>query len=168
VRVKLQWKFDPLSLRKHQAYKMSTNKYFTTKEYLERIKSKSQAHRQKETILRIFNHIKDPQRRISNQDFENYLFYLNTIITITNSPSVARNAQKVAKLLRKYIKYCFKNSSSKHRNKYSHIEIGPGSGIPGLLTGGSGIRVVILIIRVIVGGSTHDSTHRLAYPGESG
>jgi hypothetical protein len=64
-----------------------------------------QIRRQRRTIRSIYNHLKDPQRHISNQDLSDYAYHLSTIIDITTDPKTARLRERILLLVRRYIRY---------------------------------------------------------------
>ena|ERR1043165_3536271 len=64
-----------------------------------------QIRRQRQTIRNIYNHLKHPQRPVSNQDLSNFAYHLSTIIDIITDPKTARVGEKVLLLVRRYIQY---------------------------------------------------------------
>ena len=62
-----------------------------------------QIRRQRQTIRNIYNHLKHPQRSVSNQDLSNFAYHLFTIIDITTDSKTARVEERVLILVRKYI-----------------------------------------------------------------
>ena len=62
-----------------------------------------QIRRQRRTICSIYNHLRDPQRHISNQDLSDYAYHFSTIIDITTDPKTARVGERVLLLIRGYI-----------------------------------------------------------------
>ena len=64
-----------------------------------------QIRRQRRTIRSIYNHLKDPQRHISNQDLSDYAYHLSTIIDITTDPKTARLGERILLLVRRYIRH---------------------------------------------------------------
>ena len=68
-------------------------------------KNKYQIKQQRSTILKAYKHLKDPKRQISVQQLQDYLYHLGLIINLTSSLSTARNANRVAELIRRYLKH---------------------------------------------------------------
>ena len=68
-------------------------------------RNKYQIKQQRATILKAYNHLKDPKRQISVQQLQDYLYHLGLIINLTSSPSTARNANKVAGFIRRYLEH---------------------------------------------------------------
>ena len=76
-------------------------------------KQKYIIRKQRQTIKKILNHIKHPTRKIDNNDLKEYLYHLGAIIDITSDIKTARAAEKVAEIVRRYLKYRVKNQPSR-------------------------------------------------------
>ena len=64
-----------------------------------------QIRRQRQTIRNIYNHLKHPQRPVSNQDLSNFAYHLSTIIDITIDTKTAKVGEKVLILVKRYIRH---------------------------------------------------------------
>ena len=66
---------------------------------------KKQIQRQRRTIKEAFNHIKDPNQPILNEELINYSFQLGTSIELTLDPPTAKYGRKTLDIVDRYIDY---------------------------------------------------------------
>src|SRR5262245_20322008 len=71
----------------------------------EHYKQKQIIRRQKRSISDIFNHLKHPERPISDEELINYSFHLSAIAELTVEGKIARAANKCLEITQRFINH---------------------------------------------------------------